>query len=250
MPSADGCSSKRTARAENGDTPTHPPAPPRELPPPPPSTPTLRLRAALLVLDFDDESSLGLRTLLLRCRVKHVRRGRCCRLKSRLVLSCLDLVFWHFDSRASSTTCSCPQSCVIHGDSRTQVNCISWQACAVLLRKIQTIGRRLHAYRCVSLFLYPSHTHTHYVPRYHPPSFHSRPSLSPRRLFVSPICLKCSEGKRLLVYLFGLHPSLVLDIHEVMKGQMPGAKRTVLAAYGEVSHKKQKEKRVYGDAQL
>lgn len=52
---------------------------------------------------------------------------------------------------------------------------------------------------------------------------------------MSPLYLKSSEGKRLLAYMFGLHPSLVRDIHDVMKAQMPTAKRHVLAAYGEVS---------------
>lgn len=52
---------------------------------------------------------------------------------------------------------------------------------------------------------------------------------------MSPVYLKCSEGKRLLASFFGLHPSLVSEIHAVMKAQMPGAKKAVLAAYGEVS---------------
>ncbi len=46
--------------------------------------------------------------------------------------------------------------------------------------------------------------------------------------------LKCPEGKRLLASFFGLHPSLVTEIHAVMKAQMPGAKKAVLKAYGEV----------------
>ncbi|CAN0076673.1 unnamed protein product, partial [Ectocarpus sp. 12 AP-2014] len=54
------------------------------------------------------------------------------------------------------------------------------------------------------------------------------------RTFMSPVYLKCSEGKRLLASFFGLHPSLVSEIHAVMKAQMPGAKKAVLAAYGEV----------------
>ncbi|CAB1097831.1 unnamed protein product [Ectocarpus sp. CCAP 1310/34] len=54
------------------------------------------------------------------------------------------------------------------------------------------------------------------------------------RTFMSPVYLKSSEGKRLLASFFGLHPSLVSEIHAVMKAQMPGAKKAVLAAYGEV----------------
>lgn len=46
--------------------------------------------------------------------------------------------------------------------------------------------------------------------------------------------LKSSEGKRLLASLFGLHPSLVAEIHAVIKAQIPGAMKAVLAAYGEV----------------
>ncbi|CAM9691545.1 unnamed protein product, partial [Sphacelaria rigidula] len=57
------------------------------------------------------------------------------------------------------------------------------------------------------------------------------------RLFTLPLYLKSSEGKRLLVYLFGIHPSMVLDIHEVIKQQLPGAKRSVLATYGEIYFK-------------
>ncbi|CAN0181268.1 unnamed protein product, partial [Laminaria digitata] len=51
---------------------------------------------------------------------------------------------------------------------------------------------------------------------------------------MSPVYLRSTEGKRLLAYFFGLHPTLVLDIHAVMKAQMPGAKKGVLAVYGEV----------------
>ncbi|CAN0459975.1 unnamed protein product, partial [Hapterophycus canaliculatus] len=54
------------------------------------------------------------------------------------------------------------------------------------------------------------------------------------RTFIAPVYLKCSEGKRLLASLFGLHPSLVAEIHAVMKAQMPGARKAVLAAYGEI----------------
>lgn len=51
---------------------------------------------------------------------------------------------------------------------------------------------------------------------------------------MSPVYLRSADGRRLLSYLFGLHPSLVLDFHAVMKEQMFGAKRSVLVAYGEV----------------
>ncbi|CAM9742427.1 unnamed protein product, partial [Pylaiella littoralis] len=54
------------------------------------------------------------------------------------------------------------------------------------------------------------------------------------RTFISPVYLKCSEGRRLLASFFGLHPTLVAEIHAVIKAQMPGAKKGVLAAYGEV----------------
>lgn len=56
------------------------------------------------------------------------------------------------------------------------------------------------------------------------------------RTFISPVYLKCSEGRRLLASFFGLHPTLVAEIHAVMKAQMPGAKKAVLAAYGEVQY--------------
>lgn len=54
------------------------------------------------------------------------------------------------------------------------------------------------------------------------------------RTYISPIYLRSTDGKRFLAYLFGLHPSLITDIHAVMKEQMIGAKRGVLSAYGEV----------------
>ena len=58
--------------------------------------------------------------------------------------------------------------------------------------------------------------------------------ISRHRTFISPVYLKCSEGRRLLASFFGLHPSLVGEIHAVIKAQMPGAKKAVLSAYGEV----------------
>lgn len=52
--------------------------------------------------------------------------------------------------------------------------------------------------------------------------------------FLKPTYLKSADGRRLLTFLFGLHPSLVVDIHETVKSQLPYAKKKLVQAYGDV----------------
>lgn len=47
-----------------------------------------------------------------------------------------------------------------------------------------------------------------------PPSF-------PPQCFLKPTYLRSADGRRMLTYLFGLHPALVADIHETVKAQLP-----------------------------
>lgn len=39
--------------------------------------------------------------------------------------------------------------------------------------------------------------------------------------FLKTTYLRCADGRRLLTYLFGLHPDLILDIHATVKNQLP-----------------------------
>eukprot|EP00624_Nannochloropsis_granulata_P001542 evm.model.NODE_17594_length_8172_cov_15.400881.2 len=52
--------------------------------------------------------------------------------------------------------------------------------------------------------------------------------------FLKPTYLRSADGRRLLTYLFGLHPALVADIHETVKSQLPYAKNKLVQAYGDV----------------
>ncbi|CAM9206403.1 unnamed protein product, partial [Phaeothamnion confervicola] len=54
------------------------------------------------------------------------------------------------------------------------------------------------------------------------------------RCFLSPLFLRCNEGRRFLAALFGLGPTFVDDAHAAARGQLLRARRPVLAAYGEV----------------
>jgi condensin-2 complex subunit G2 len=50
----------------------------------------------------------------------------------------------------------------------------------------------------------------------------------------SALCLKVPEGRRLLAYIFHVHASLMMDLHEAIRVQIPGASKMELAAYGEI----------------
>lgn len=52
--------------------------------------------------------------------------------------------------------------------------------------------------------------------------------------FLKPTYLRSADGRRLLTYLFGLHPALVADIHETVRSQLPYAKKKLVQAYGDV----------------
>lgn len=52
----------------------------------------------------------------------------------------------------------------------------------------------------------------------------SSPPLHPfihTQCFLKPTYLRSADGRRMLTYLFGLHPGLVADIHETVKAQLP-----------------------------
>jgi condensin-2 complex subunit G2 len=57
----------------------------------------------------------------------------------------------------------------------------------------------------------------------------------------SALCLKVPEGRRLLAYIFHVHASLMMDLHEAIRVQIPGASKMELAAYGEIYYLAWKE---------
>ncbi len=50
----------------------------------------------------------------------------------------------------------------------------------------------------------------------------------------SPVYLKLPEGRRFLSYILTLHPSLVREIHQVIKNNLPGSPVKVVEAYAEI----------------
>ncbi|CAM9644328.1 unnamed protein product [Chrysoparadoxa australica] len=57
------------------------------------------------------------------------------------------------------------------------------------------------------------------------------------RALINPAFLRCAEGQRFLTFIFGLTPSLIEEIHSVIKPQLPKAKKTLLKVYGEIYFK-------------
>lgn len=57
----------------------------------------------------------------------------------------------------------------------------------------------------------------------------------------SPLYLRLNEGKRFIAGLFHLHNSLVRDLHQAIRVQIPDAKNTILQAYGEIFFRAWKE---------
>ena len=57
------------------------------------------------------------------------------------------------------------------------------------------------------------------------------------RCFVHPLFLKTAEGRKFCVYLFGLHPSFISDIHATVKQQLPYASKHTCELYGEIYFK-------------
>ena len=54
------------------------------------------------------------------------------------------------------------------------------------------------------------------------------------RTVSSPFFLKMTEGKRFIASLFYLHHSMVRDLHQAIRVQIPEAKKQILQAYGEI----------------
>jgi hypothetical protein len=57
------------------------------------------------------------------------------------------------------------------------------------------------------------------------------------RCFVHPLFLKTADGRKFCVYLFGLHPTLITDIHETIKQQLPFCSKHMCELYGEIYFK-------------
>ena len=57
------------------------------------------------------------------------------------------------------------------------------------------------------------------------------------RCFVHPLFLKSADGRKFCVYLFGLHPSLIVDIHDTIKQQLPFCSKHMCELYGEIYFK-------------
>jgi condensin-2 complex subunit G2 len=49
-----------------------------------------------------------------------------------------------------------------------------------------------------------------------------------------PLFLRMPEGKRFIAFLFHLHETLVADLHQAIRVQIPDTKKTILEAYGEI----------------
>lgn len=49
--------------------------------------------------------------------------------------------------------------------------------------------------------------------------------------------LRAADGKKFLVYLFGLHPPFIDAVHETIKAQIPACPKSLLESYGEVYFK-------------
>lgn len=54
------------------------------------------------------------------------------------------------------------------------------------------------------------------------------------RTVSSPLFLKMTEGKRFVASLFYLHQSMVQDLHQAIRVQIPEAKKQILQAYGDI----------------
>ncbi len=57
------------------------------------------------------------------------------------------------------------------------------------------------------------------------------------RCVMHPLFLRSVEGKRFVVYLFGLHPPYIDDIHMTIKAQLPTCSKALLESYGEIYFK-------------
>lgn len=57
------------------------------------------------------------------------------------------------------------------------------------------------------------------------------------RCFVHPLFIKTVDGRKFCVYLFGLHPTLIADIHDTIKQQLPFCSKHMCELYGEIYFK-------------
>jgi len=51
---------------------------------------------------------------------------------------------------------------------------------------------------------------------------------------MNPLFLRTSEGKKFLIYLFGVHLPFIDQIHLTIKAQLPICPKSLLDAYGEI----------------
>eukprot|EP00966_Prymnesium_polylepis_P335364 7390724-Prymnesium_polylepis.1 len=51
---------------------------------------------------------------------------------------------------------------------------------------------------------------------------------------IKPQVLRAAEGRKLLIFLFGLHPPFITDLHRAIKAQLPVCRKSLRALYGEV----------------
>ena len=54
---------------------------------------------------------------------------------------------------------------------------------------------------------------------------------------IRPLVLRNPEGRKLLVYLFGLHPPFIAELHRSIKAQIPVCRKALRSLYGEVYFK-------------
>ena len=51
---------------------------------------------------------------------------------------------------------------------------------------------------------------------------------------IQPMILRNADGRKLMVYMFGLHPPFVLEMHRAIKAQIPACRKSLRELYGEV----------------
>jgi condensin-2 complex subunit G2 len=57
------------------------------------------------------------------------------------------------------------------------------------------------------------------------------------RCLFHPMFLRSADGKKFLVYMFGLHPPFIDTLHDAIKAQIPACPKSVLEVYGEIYFK-------------
>lgn len=54
---------------------------------------------------------------------------------------------------------------------------------------------------------------------------------------IKPLVLRCAEGRKLLVYFFGLHPPFIAELHRAIRAQIPACRKSLREIYGEIYFK-------------